>query len=262
MKIGIVAFLFIISFVTIYGIIPNEFFMQVTGLPSKPVPNEWHGLNLYELNLTDFYEYNFTGGVVSPPDEDQEFSIGNRNLGLGYGFDILGDGDIRLYHRYGFLNLFHEDIFWYNQANELRSWTGLIWQNEYISIGTIDEDFTEFGTGTPWKSVRYACVNEGVNSGYPFDLVVFFAYNLTAYDTAREARTAGDLMILVGLTAENKGTASSAYDTLINLLTFNTLGLMGSNSAEALAINVLLAMPFYVAVVLVLVAIFLEVLPF
>lgn len=242
-KMLIFCFVFIGAFALMLPLIPGEFAVSTKEYDeaSDTVPDTWYGRSLIR--------YNFTGGWIETLDDFEvglDNSTGGRNLRLAWDEVLYPTGHIvNLFHRYGFNLWWTEAMDWYNRAGELVSFS-------YGGVATlhetaIDADYVDYGTNSTEFDV--VCLGLGSGSSY-FWVKVLFAFNTTEYALPSEAWDNAALDILVGITAENANTAIDAWQLITSLLTFNTVEVFGSSGPEILALNAIIVLPIYAAIII------------
>jgi len=245
-------FIFLGSFVALLGLIPSDFAVASKEYSSlaEQVPDYWNGVNLMQYNLTDAWNYTLTYPTSTPVD----FDTGGRNLKLVIDA-ITAPYVLGLDHMYGWNLLWAEAMDWYNRNGVLKSYQEAGFAR--ISTNEIDEDYEDNGD----MQFTVKCLGLGQGSS-TFQVMVFFSFNTTTYDTPSAAWFNDDLQILVGITLDNTNSALDAWALITGLLTFNTVEVFGNSGPEALAMNVILALPFWACIAIVAAVFLFEVLPF
>lgn len=215
----------IISFlgvlVLLMGFMPTEIY-SMGEEREIDVPEEWNGIPLRNLNLTDTWN----GTLISTGSQAWDFGVGGRNLRLEGSYQIYGNY-IKLFHRSGFGLLWTETMRWYNARGEERQYI----EGQYgISKTILDEDYADF------VELQYI-----VKSDWPFSVTSMFFFNNTAYNTPSEAWANDELNIFIGITWEHTSTVYNAWDVIAMLLFYR---LPDINPI----INSIIAIPIWIAV--------------
>jgi hypothetical protein len=249
----IFAFVFLGAFVAIIGLTPAELVSAGKEYSAfgSDVPDVWNGINLLAYNFTGAWNFTLSASASGT----EYFDVGGRNLALDW-LHGFGTGRLRLSHRYGFGLLWHEDMNWYNKEGFQKSWEsyGL---GQIITTAELDEDYEAH------DSIQFTVVCLGLGSGSSyFKVTALLAFNETAYTSPSNAWDDSHLDILVGIEFSDANTAMNAWYLMTQLLTFNTVEIFGTATPEAVALNLLMALPFYASIGFIATAIILEILPF
>jgi hypothetical protein len=251
----IFAFVFLGAFVAIIGLTPAELVSAGKDYSAfgENIPDVWNGI--------DLLAYNFTGVTTIQLNATDyafyDFSLGNRNLRLyTYNNIYTSVRYLLLSHRYGAFLAWEESLDWYNRNQQLVSWhtasgAAAIGENE------LNADYAAF------ENIEFipTCLGLGGGSSY-FKLTALFQFNTTTYTTPEEAWNSSELYLLFGITLSDSNTAMNAWYLITQLLTFNTVEIFGTATPEAVALNLLMALPFFASIGFIATAIILEILPF
>lgn len=251
-KMLIFVFVFLGCFVTLLALIPNQFAIATKEYSTfgSTIPDVWNGIDLLAYNFTGAWNFTIPAG-----EGWENFDIGGRNLRFDYVNTALKGKYLRLYHRYGFGLLWNEAMDWYNREGILKSYQ----QAGSATIGEyqLDEEYATYGD----MKFNVICLGLGGGSSY-FQVTTLFAFNTTLYSSPTEAWDNSALDILIGITFDQSSTALNAWYIVTSLLTFNTLEVFGNTGASAIAMNFILALPFWASIAFIAFVILMELIPF